>query len=171
MRARAALTLTLLCFLGGSCAAPRAGAPESEPFRPSGEILFFDASAAFDANRVIGPHVNVSRRSDGSWAGTIEQDVVDINVTADRLTGANLKASIQHNKRGLVISGQWRDLILYYQIGSDQVLIRSPNYSLSLLSSEPGIYGPYRQLKLIGEAAKADPPMPQFVLALVAIFH
>ncbi len=42
---------------------------QSTPFQPTGSIAFNRGSASFDATRVVGPRINVTMRSDGTWAG------------------------------------------------------------------------------------------------------
>src|SRR5690242_12279587 len=65
-----ALALAVGCKSTGEVASEQTAAPAGE-FKAQGEIRYRGGSASFDETRVVGPHANLSRRSDGSWAGNL----------------------------------------------------------------------------------------------------
>jgi hypothetical protein len=150
-----------------------AGAPvpeKSTAFEPTGTIVFMRGSASFDANRVAGPRINVTKRSDGTWAGTLDEQSVDVTLKGNRIVGAFMTLSWEQSSSGVLITGQWLGRILRFEVTPEQALVRTPNRSLTLSRKAEGEYGPGGELRLTGEARMLNPPMPQFGLAMAATF-
>ncbi len=160
--------LLLACQHGSTAGA--VGPEKSTAFEPTGTIVFMRGSASFDANRVAGPRINVTKRSDGTWAGTLDEQSVDVTVTGNRIVGAFMTLSWEQSSNGVLITGQWLGRILRFQVTPEQVLVRTPNRSLTLNKKAEGEYGPGGELRLTGEARVLNPPMPQFGFAMAAAF-
>lgn len=150
--------------------APEPGAVPAGEFKPLGEIRFRSGSASFDESRVVGPHVNVSRRADGSWAGNLMEGTVDVSVYPDRVVGVGLTLAIERKSDTNIITGQYQGRILRFEVGAEQLLIRTPSISTTLPRTGDGMYGRDGVVRFFGQAADADPPWPQFGLALAAAF-
>ena len=142
----------------------------ADAYVSTGEVSFMGGGASFDANRVVGPRVNLSRRADGSWGGVLMDQPVDLSVSPGRVSGVNLTLAITQGPGGTVITGQWQGRILRFELGPEGALIRTPTRSFTLVRHGPNAFGPMGELSLTGEAALPEPPMPQLALALVATF-
>src|SRR5690606_40048486 len=60
-------------------------------FQATGEVLSTrGTSVAFNDDRILGPEINLTRRTDGSWAGTINDTLVDIRVKEGNLHGIHI---------------------------------------------------------------------------------
>lgn len=167
---RALLTLTLAMFGGCVTAQPL---PETETeFVPTGEILLGSKGAAFDAVRVRKPNVNLTKRSDGSWGGVLAGTGIDVSVTPKRVTGVGLTLVLEESggEKGTIITGQWQGNTVRFEIGPEQALIRTGKFSTTLTRSGEHTFGSRGELEMKGEAALAEPPWPQFGLALLAAF-
>ncbi|HME89862.1 MAG TPA: hypothetical protein VKE49_00450 [Myxococcaceae bacterium] len=162
--------ICLGCQHGAAGSGSEPSAAKSAGFQPTGAIVFARGSASFDANRVAGPRINVTKRSDGTWAGTLDDQIVDVTVNGNRLVGSFMTMSVEQSSNGVLITGQWLGRILRFQVTPDQVVVRTPNRSLTLNRKGEGEYGPGGELRLSGEAALLNPPMPQFALAMAATF-
>ena len=136
--------------------------------KPTGEIRLRGGSASFNATRVFGPKVNVTRRSDGSWGGTLFDHALDVSVRGNTISGAYEKLYIEELPNGVNIDGLWREQMIHFVVSKDQFLVNTPMLSFSVYRTADGVYGAREDVKLIGEAANLHPPMPQFALALVA---
>jgi hypothetical protein len=170
MNSRALLMMGMIGWLHVGCqhATTVPGQPSDD--QPTGGILFRGGSASFNATRVFGPQVNLSRRSDGSWGGSLYDQAIDISVRGNAIAGAYEKLNIEELPNGVIVNGLWHEQMLRFEVTTDQFLARTPRTSLTFQKSGDGVYGPYSDLKLTGEAAQLHPPMPQFALALVATF-
>ena len=88
---RLALALGMLAL--GACATTSSGAPaaaEAE-FVKTGEIFYTrGGSAAFSADRVVGPNINFSKRADGTWAGVLKDQLYNLKVSEGRMVANNL---------------------------------------------------------------------------------
>ncbi len=118
---------------------------------------------------MVGPSINVNQRSDGSWAGTFGDQVIDLNYENGFLTGSNINVRVQEHSAGVVITGQWFGQLVRYEVDNDQVMVRTPNRSYTLGRTGNGLYGPEGQFRLEGQAALTNPPEPAFALAMLAI--
>ncbi len=158
------------CASTGEASAGASSAPPAGEYKPLGEISYRAGSASFDETRVVGPHANLSRRADGSWAGTLMGGTVDVSVYPHRVVGVNLTLAIERKPEGIVITGQYQGRILRFEVGPEQLLIRTPSMSATLPKVGEGQYGQGGAVRLTGQAADPNPPWPQFGLALAAAF-
>jgi hypothetical protein len=171
------MTRSLLILLSGvllgGCALFPQPLPETQTeFVPSGEIQLRSNGAAFDAVRIRKPNGNLSKRTDGSWGGVLAGQAIDVSVTPKRVSGVNLTLVLEESsaEKGTVITGQFQGNILRFEFGPDQAVIRTATHSATLMRSGPGTYGGKGELELKGEASLAEPPWPQFALALLVAF-
>lgn len=118
-------------------------------FEPKGEIQVGTCSAAFDDTSVQGPGIVVTRRQDGSWAGRIQGRVIDLNVTPEKITGTNTQIQVSREPGWLVMTGyfDWKGVRVYWPT----------NPALSDGTT----------MKATGAGIQMDPPLPQFLLALM----
>lgn len=152
--------------------------PETQTeYVPTGEINLGSLGASFDTVRVRKANVNLTKRADGSWGGVMGSGPsggigIDVTVTPKRVTGVGLTLVLEESggEKGTIITGQFQGNIVRFEFGPEQALIRTHRFSSTLARSSPTTYGARGELKLNGEAALADPPWPQFALALLAAF-
>src|SRR5690606_33379765 len=77
--------------LGMTACASTDGARGTPEFQATGEVLSTrGTSVAFNDDRILGPEINLTRRTDGSWAGTINDTLVDIRVKEGNLHGIHI---------------------------------------------------------------------------------
>ena len=143
-------------------------------FKATGEVQLYNRSAAFDAYRVRGVKCNLSKRTDGSWGGTLNERPVDVTVTDTRVSGVDFiltREKSEGNK--MVVTGQFQGKIYRFELDENQALIRAPNNSVTLpgrqVSPTQTTYGAQGNLQLKGEAGSDNPPWPQLAFALVAM--
>jgi hypothetical protein len=139
-------------------------------FTQQGEVVFLGGSAAWDQIRIVGPLINVSQRGDGSWAGTLNNQIVDVNVYPSRAAGAYLTMTWDYKPDHQIVTAQWLGRLHRFEVHPDRFLFRGPSRSFTLQRRGGAVFGPGGELKLNGEAHKQFPPMPQFGLALLATF-
>ena len=158
------------------CALPQT-VPEalSTEYTPSGHVQLFNRGASFDAVRVRSPQANISKRTDGTWAGTLRETFIDVSVTDTHVRGANILLTRGDSTAGhYVVTGQVNGRIVRFELDQDQALIRTTTFSTTLtprtLQADAAAYGPRSELQLRGQAALIDPPWPQMAFALVAAF-
>ena len=145
-------------------------------FKSTGEVALYNRSAAFDASRVRSPKANLSKRTDGSWGGTLTDRPVDVSVTDTRITGVDLMLTREKSEGNkMVITGQFQGRIYRFELGDKRAIIRAPNQSVTLdgrqVGPEQTTYGPQGNLQLRGEAGTDDPPWPQIAFALIAMMN
>ncbi len=169
-------TLLVAAVLAG-CTLP-AVMPEvrSTAFVPTGGLSLYNRSVTFDAVRVRGPNVNLSRRTDGSWAGVLDARAVDVTVTDTRIVGVDLLLTRAQSEPGrLVITGQFQGLIYRFELDDERVVIRGPSRSYDLpgrqLGGDQTTYGPQGNLVLQGQAGAERPPWPQLAFGLLSLMH
>jgi hypothetical protein len=158
-------------------------------FDPSGELLFVargaqSAGASFDAERLVGPTVNMSRRDDGGWAGDLGGENIDLEVSEHRLTGANVDIHLDRSNDKTTVRGTYFGQRISLEFGPRAVTGRVGACSIDLERKRPGYYEgdvgcvtrgmtmpaiARATLKLAGLAAEVRPPMPQFALALISV--
>jgi hypothetical protein len=153
-----------------SCASGPTPTRTPREFAKKGEVVFLEGSAAWDENQVLGPLISVGRRSDGSWAGRLNNQIVDVNVYRTRAAGAFLIMSWDEQPNQMVITAQWVGRLHRFEIYPDRVLFRGPTRSFTLQHRNDWSFGPGGELKFDGQARDQRPPMPQFGLALLATF-
>lgn len=177
----AALAAFLLSALPAAAQAP--------PFEPTGELRFLGhgsigSSASYDGERLVGPTVNLTRREDGSWAGDLAGQNMDLEVSDRRVTGPNVNLTLSQKGgrtevEGLFFNQRFRVTLdgkrlrgRFGECSFDLVRKRSGSFHGDFGCLRPGAAFPTSAkatLSLIGTAADAAPPLPQFALALVAI--
>jgi hypothetical protein len=170
------MTLALVVVAGG-CTFPQV-VPEAlkDEYVPLGRLQMYDKSASFDEVRVRSPRANLSKRTDGSWGGVLDQQPIDVSVTDTAVRGANFVLSREDSTPGrLVITGQFKGKIYRFELDDQRARIRTPTTSLDFLTRAEvdggRAYGPMRPFVLTGEAAADAPPWPQLALSLVAMFE
>lgn len=163
-----------LVALALGCAGMKGGgasqAVASADYKQTGAVYCAFGNATFDATSVRGSRINVSRRADGSWGGTLSDYSIDVNVTARSIIGANLRLNVEQAADGYIITGLLDENQLRFEVKADHFLARTRTHGFSLPASGPGRYGPLGEVRFEGVAASASPPEPQVALALVAAF-
>jgi len=166
------------CKHGAEATASTAEADST--FEPSGRILvnapIRAPSASFDGNRVIGPAINVSRRPDGTWAGWIRGQAVNLEVKGNQISDASLTLNVHELPEGVEVRGLWvggpRSGEIDIRVTPTEFYAREPHIEppIFLEAAGPGRYGRgafANAIGLEGDAALPHPPEPQFALALL----
>ncbi len=165
------LALVLVVLTGCASMQPL---PETQTeYVPTGEINLGAMGASFDSVRVRKANVNLTKRADGSWGGVLGGVGIDVSVTPKRLSGVNLMLVLEEagsESTPVVITGQWQGKIVRFEIDNERALIRTPSMSVTLARSGPTTFGGKGELEFKGDAALAEPPWPQFALAMLAAF-
>ena len=139
------------------------------PFNPTGEVFSTIGSARFDSDRVIGPNINLEKRADGSWAGRLYENFLDLNEYENRVGGVDLTMQRLPLEKGEAYAGQWQGQFFRIDLGEKGIQVRTATRSFSLPKRARGQYG-QGQLTLTGQAADDAPPFPQFAFALLGSF-
>jgi hypothetical protein len=174
-----------------------AAAPASA-FDPTGEVFLTvqgtSSGAVFDEERVAGPGVNMTGQEDGSWAGDVDGQNLDLDIENGRASAPNFAISYRKDGDEVRVEGLVGDSRLRVVIGPRHATARFGECSFDLDRKGPGtFYGSvgcvrrggrgvglaserlgglatnFARLTLEGEAATADPPEPQLALALIAV--
>ena len=145
-------------------------------FKPTGETLIYNRTVSFDAYRVRSPKCNLSKRTDGSWGGTLADRAIDVSVTDTRISGVDFMMTREKSEGNkLVITGQFQSRMFRFELDDKQAMIRAPNASVTLPGREvtptQTTYGPLGNLQLRGEAGSENPPWPQIAFAFVAMMN
>src|SRR4051812_23267514 len=112
-----------LAVLLSGCLLPQVVPEADSEFIPTGEIQYRGNGASFDAVRVRNPRCNLTKRTDGSWGGTIDvgsmRQPVDVSVTPKKVTGVGLTLVLEEEsaENGIVVTGQWQGKILRFEVG------------------------------------------------------
>jgi hypothetical protein len=171
------LMLTGLVVLLGGCAGmfPTTVPEAAGEYKPTGEVHAYDTTSTFDAVRVRAPRANLTKRTDGSWGGTLGDRGVDVSVDETHIRGAELLLSREDSTANhTVITGQFQGRIFRFEWDEAKALVRTPSKSLTYQGRvvTEGItkYGPQGDLELRGEASLEKAPWPQIAFALIAAF-
>lgn len=163
----------LLC----SCSFPTV-MPEAlnTEFKPTGEVLVYNRTVSFDAVRVRSPECNLSKRTDGSWGGTLNQRPLDVNVYGEKVRGVDFTMTReQSDANHLVITGQFQGRIYRFELDDQKAIIRGPSASMNYpgrqVSPNQTTYGGQGNFQLRGEAGAENPPWPQIGFAFMAMMH
>lgn len=145
-------------------------------FKPSGEVLLYNRSVSFDAVRIRSPLANMTKRTDGSWGGTVNNAPLDITVNENRVSGVNFSMTRENSEGNKVIyTGQFQGRIYRFELDEQQAMIRAPAKSMTLPGRQVGnnqtTYGPMGNLQLRGEAGSDNPPWPQLALSLMVLMQ
>lgn len=141
-------------------------------YTPRGEVAMNGISVSFDDHQIVGPMVSVSRRADGSWAGTIGRTAVEVNAAGDRITGSNLNLRVERNGTSVVVAGTWNYRTVRFDIGATKATVRIGNHQAEyerqadgVTWRSPSVVTRYT-MTLAGDAQAHA--MPQTALALLA---
>jgi hypothetical protein len=176
MRRLASLPALASLLLYG-CATGSSSQPD---FVPTGSITtYMGAGASFNPTRVVGPKINVTQRSDGTWGGIIGAngtgsvggaEAIDATFSNGQLVGANIRLNIARADGLTTITGQWKNRIVRFEVTADEVRVRTDTKSNNFPRvGGPGEYGGRAGVNLVGEAIVA-PPSPAFALAMLGAF-
>lgn len=167
-----ALTVSLCCALTGCASLFPAAVPETlTEYKPTAELNFYNKSANFDSVRMRAVNANLSKRTDGTWGGIFKEQPIDVNVTADRITGSNIALVREDTADGYIITGQWQGGIVRYEVLADRLLIRTTRQSFTLARTDATSFGPNREFTMTGEASGAQVAWPQIGFALLSMFN
>jgi hypothetical protein len=163
-------------------------AAQDTPFEPTGELRFvgggFGSGASFDSERIVGPVVNLTRRDDGSWAGDIGGQDLDLHQTKGGLQAPNVNLKFSSKDGKTRIEGLYFGQRVRVDMDRKKLTARFGSCSMTLERRGAPVYrgeigclgGGERlprtarvNLELIGEAAAETPPLPHFALALLAV--
>jgi hypothetical protein len=163
-------------------------AAQGPPFEPSGELRFhglgfLGTSASFDDERLIGPTVNLTRREDGTWAGDLAGQNMDLQVSERRVTGPNVSLTLAQKGGRTEVEGLFFNQRFRMSVDAKRLHGRFGECSFDMVRKRDAFRGDLGCLRagasfpssskatltLIGTASQPAPPLPQFVLALVAI--
>ncbi len=181
---------SLLAALAALALTPLLGAAQDKPpFEATGELRLHGygtvgSSAAYDAERLVGPTVNLTRRDDGTWGGDLVGQDMDLEVSEGRVSGPNVSLNVSRKAGRMEVEGIFFNRRFRVSLDAKRLQGRFGECSFDLVRKRGGAYvgdlGCLRSrsafpattrasLSLIGSAADPVPPMPQFALALVAI--
>jgi hypothetical protein len=167
-------------------------------FEPTGEVTFrtrggMGQGAAFDAQRIAGPGIDLARVEGGAWSGMIEGGHAQLWPTKDGVAGdavvsdlpsGKITLHIERSKDGTSIRGLYFSAMVHLEITEKTVSGRIGNCSVDLTRRAPGIFDgdvgctlrnqtfpavSKGSLMLARGAASADAPMPQLALSLLAV--
>jgi hypothetical protein len=160
---------------------------QERQFEAMGEIRFhaaggYNSGASFDQDRIVGPNVNLTRREDGSWAGDLVGQDLSLHLEANRLTGPNVSLAFTQKGSKIEVEGIFFNRRVRLALDPKRLKGRFGACSLDLVrkgSAYRGDMGCSRgerlpasgkaAVQLMGEAAGAQPPVPQLGLALIAV--
>jgi hypothetical protein len=175
-----ALALLASCATGGATAviplSPVPADPPDPEFVSTGEVQLGERSAAFDDWRVVGPNVNMVRRPDGSWAGSIFRQDVSLSAGEGSLLGAD--ASLHFVRWGgeVIVRGTIAGRKVQARlIPGEGVLTRAGilcRLDVNVVDCRTASHDFTHGVELRGRAARtSDPLMPQLGLALLAALY
>lgn len=174
-------------LLAACCAAALATAATA--YEPTGELRFrvrgaVGTGASFDDGRLVGPTANLTRQEGGGWAGDLAGQNVSLEVSPTRLSGANVDLHLSKEGAKQVVRGLFFGQRIWLEIAEKKVSGRIGGCSFDLGRKRTGLYEgtvgcvdrertlpatAHASLTMFGDAARAEPPQPQFALALVAV--
>jgi hypothetical protein len=128
--------------------------------------------------------VNLTRREGGGWAGDIAGQNVSLEVSDRRVSGANVDLHLVAEAGKRTVRGNFFGQRLWLEYSGKKLSGRFGDCSLSLQQRRAGVLEgdvgcieragtlprtAHAILQLAGDAARPEPPMPQFALALLAL--
>lgn len=159
------LSLVAGALLLGGCATAQM---YNGPFVPNGGIKGNIGSASYSAHAVRGPRINIARRSDGSWAGELKGQAIDVSVHGDRVVGVNTHMKIEKKPHLLTITGQFNGRMFRFEVTPVHLMARTDTHSRDLPLTGPA--GHYSEVTFTGNAVGENRPEPQFAFALLSTF-
>ncbi|HZZ83721.1 MAG TPA: hypothetical protein VFE30_04220 [Anaeromyxobacteraceae bacterium] len=181
------LSLVRAFLVAALGAAPAAHA--APDFKPAGEVILVGVGggvgAGFDADRVVGPTVNLTRRDGGEWAGDLAGLNVALAVGGGRIVAPNVDLRVESQGGVTTIRGLLRGKVVRLAADGRRVSGRYGVCSLDLRRDQGGAYEgdlgcvarrsrlPRTARSFLRVRGDADDvgarPYPQFALALVSI--
>jgi hypothetical protein len=162
-----------------------AGEQKPRDFTATGSVYFSGGgsgtSADFSDFRIVGPNVNMTRNPDGNWAGNVLAQNAILNVTPGRIDGYGVNLYVFRKGQTVSVQGMFGQRQVWFTLKKNEIqgTVNGDRCSFDLTLQSPGIYtggvGCAGQvniytLQLTGDAANVEsPPMPQLVLALIAV--
>ena len=116
-----------------------------------GEIYTRLSHATFDDQQIIGPRVSMTRRSDGTWGGWLRGRPLDITVTDEGIRGVGLTLYVERGPEYLVLHGYYDDRPIRVEWPME------------------GVIPTWFYYRFGGAAGRPNPPIPQFLIALLAV--
>ncbi|MFT3835685.1 MAG: hypothetical protein QM723_01640 [Myxococcaceae bacterium] len=157
---------------------PSAVPEASGPFKPTGRVMNGDRVAEYDDCRVRGPRVNMTKRTDGSWYGTLFGWDIEVTVNGRRLESQKLTEVRQGSHRirafdvsegdALVMDAELDHLKYHWELRADRVVYGDGLAEQALTKNPDGSFGNPAQVRLEGDGAEGLPPWPQIAFALFA---
>lgn len=178
--AAAAALLALSCAGMGTKPLPLSPLPEGTipvEYAPTGEVLTRGESTSFNAWQVVGPRVQMSRRADGSWAGTLVGRNYILKPGADgSLTAPGADLHFVRWGEELAVLGNLGDLRVRVRFhpgpGVPTVRGKMCQFRGNLVDCREKESREMPGIRLHGDAANLDAPvMPQLGLALLSIMY
>ncbi len=169
-----AFPLLLACAAGSQIpiplTAPPAGAVIPAAYVPTGEVVVNGRGATFDAWRIVGPQVNLTRDEDGSWRGSILGASVVLKPSPGKLFGSGADLSFYRWGDYVMVGGniQGRNFEIRYLPGPGYPTKGGKICRATPLSLDCSVADAGGVAALAGQAAGPDAPMPQLGLALIA---
>jgi hypothetical protein len=178
-------TLRAMSALAALLAAPAALA-----YDPTGAISFQVATGAggdatFDKERVVGPTVNVSREEGAGWAGDLGGSNMALQVSPTKLRAAGVSLTLERRPGELKVEGLFFGQRVRLELTGKAFTGRygTCSFDMTVAPKTPGLYrgdvgcmkrgslpaAGKASMRLAGDAALEEPPMPQLVLALLAV--
>lgn len=184
--------LAALASLALGCHPRPVVTPSSIRFQPTGMVSARpiqsagSAEAVFDAQHVVSPRVDLTLGPDGRWSGTVDGHAGVLEVGPDRIAGPGVDLRFRDAGGVLSVDGELggrsvraalssRGLAGYSDggyCGFDFLPLGRDTYrgAYSCPPTGPGHRGvPSAEVRVLGEAASPEPPMPQTALALVSV--
>jgi hypothetical protein len=189
VRLRSLVALALAACAG----APAVPVPMPTSVEGDGEVIFLPLGsvgngAAFDAQRVVGPTVNMAATPEGVWGGDLRGFNVVLEIGDGRLLGAALDLAVEREGDALRLVGLFGNRRVNFKVSPRQIqgTLDGGVCSFDLSLESPGRYQGFlscpaprarglpvvtsASLRLMGDAARLDQPMlPQLALALLAV--
>lgn len=155
------------------CALPQVLPEPSGEYEPVGEVQFSGGmSASFSSVSVRSPRMNVSKRSDGSWSGTFQNQPFDVSVSERAARGVGLVLALDANSaQGFEVEGQWQGRRVRFLVKPDTVAIHTTSANFDLTRVGNSAVGSAGEVELKGQANELPAPWPQAAFALLAVFN
>jgi hypothetical protein len=132
---------------------------------------------SFNRTHITGPGVNLSRRSDGTWAGKLGYSTVGITEAAGRLTGVQVNLSYESTNEALTIKGLWFSNNVRIELGQDLLTVRIGRFGSDFRRAGASrencaVFMPTEASRpgAVELCAGADTRPVELTLALVALF-
>jgi hypothetical protein len=182
-RVAAAAPLVAVALLAASLASA-----QEAPYEPTGEVRLsgggIGSGASFDMDRIVGPDVNLTRRNDGSWAGDLGGQDLDLQPNGNGLQAPNVNLKFSSKDGKTKVEGLYFGQRVRFDLDRKKLSGRFGGCSMDLQRKGAPVYRgeigcvlagerlprtSKVSLELIGEAAADPPPLPQFMFALLAV--